>query len=452
MTHRLARLAAALPLLSLAACAPQAAPAPAPVADRTAPAARALSPVEQRIVEAARARHAEAVALLQRTVDLNSGTLNPAGVRRVAEAMRPELEALGFAVRIVDQAHVGRGPHLVAERRGTRGRRLLLIGHLDTVFEDDSPFQRFERIDEHTARGPGVNDMKGGNVVIVHALRALHDAGVLEGATITVVLTGDEESPGLPLSESRRDLIEAARRSDVALGFETGSRDTQGDLAVIGRRSSSSWELRVTGRGAHSSGVFSEGVGAGAVYEAARILTGFYEELRDETGATFSPGIVLGGSETAFDAAAGRGGAAGKTNVVAEHAFVRGDLRTLSAEQQERVRARMRTIVARHLPRTGATIEFFDGYPAMTPSAESEALLRDLSQLSVDLGYGPVRPFDPARRGAADISFVAPIIPGIDALGPEGAGAHSVQETVDLRSLRKATERAALLVYRLISG
>jgi glutamate carboxypeptidase len=420
--------------------------AAAPLASQTPP---ALSADEQRIVAAVRADGPAAVELLERTVNINSGTLNPAGVRRVAEVMRPEFEALGFAVRLSDMSEVGRGPHLIAERRGDRGNRLLLIGHLDTVFEEDSPFQRWERLDENTARGPGANDMKGGNVVILYALRALHAAGALEGSTVTVILTGDEESPGRPLEISRRDLLEAGRNSDVALGFETGSRDGEGDLAVIARRSSSSWTLSVTGRAAHSSGIFSEGVGSGAVYEAARILSAFHEELRGDPGLTFNAATLVAGTEASWDRAEGRGSAFGKTNVVAERAIAAGDIRTLSDEQLERTRQRMREIVARNLPHTSAAIEFSDGYPAMSLRPENLELLATFDEISRALGYGAVRPFDPARRGAADISFVAPLIPGLDGLGPLGSGAHTERETVEIPSLLRATERAALLVYRL---
>jgi glutamate carboxypeptidase len=413
------------------------------------PVAAALSSQERQIVEHVRRDADEAVAFLERTVNINSGTLNPAGVRRVAELMRPEFEALGFTVRLADMSEVGRGPHLIAERRGSRGLRLLLIGHLDTVFEEEESFQRWERVDERTARGPGANDMKGGNVVILHALRALHAAGELENTTVTVVLTGDEESPGRPLSVSRRDLLEAAQRSDVALGFETGSRDAEGDLAVVARRSSSSWTLTVTGRTAHSSGIFRPAVGSGAVYEAARILTAFHDELRTDPATTFNAATIVGGTEASWDAAEGRGTAFGKTNVVAERAIVNGDIRTLTDEELRNTRDRMRVIVARNFPHTSAEIVFTDGYPSMAPGPQNYRLLSLYDEVSRALGHGSVRAFDPAGRGAADISFVAPIIPGLDALGPRGSGAHTVQETVDIPSLRVATERAAALIYRL---
>ena len=133
----------------------------------------------------------------------------------------------------------------------------LLIGHLDTVFEPDHPFQRFERRTGNVAHGPGIADMKGGGVAVLYRLAALDSVGALEDTTITVALTGDEERPGRPLEQARAGLVEAAQRSDVALGFETSSRDDDGrHYATIARRSSSGWKLVVDGRQGHSSGIF----------------------------------------------------------------------------------------------------------------------------------------------------------------------------------------------------
>jgi glutamate carboxypeptidase len=414
--------------------------------------AQGLSATEERIVAWIDDHGAEAIELLERTVEINSGTMNHAGVRQVADVMAVELQALGFETRWVElPTELERAGHLVAERTGSRGQRLLLIGHLDTVFEEDSPFQEFERRDS-VAHGPGAADMKGGNVVIVQALRALDAAGALDGATIRIVLTGDEESPGRPLDVTRGALIEAARQSDVALGFESGSRDSEHEYAVVARRSSSRWKLTVAGTPSHSSRVFSESVGAGAIFEAARILSAFYDEVRGEEYLTFNPGVILGGTELTYDPEANRGRAFGKTNVVAEHAVVHGGIRTISGEQLERARAAMRRVVMASLPGASAEIEFEDAYPAMPPTDGNRALLSAYDRASRDLGYGPVLPFDPGGRGAADISFVASYVAGLDGLGPYGRGAHTVDETLDLRSVPKATKRAALLIYRLITG
>lgn len=418
----------------------------------SASAALAASPparaeLERQLVEYVNAHNGEALALLRRSVDINSGTLNFDGVREVGRLYEAELGSLGFATRWVDGEAFERAGHLVAERPGS-GPHVLLIGHLDTVFERDSPFQRFEELGLDRARGPGTTDMKGGNVVLVHALEALAAAGVLDDLRLTVVLTGDEEKAGRPLALSRQVLLEAAESADVAIGFEDGDGDPE--TAVIARRGSTSWELRVTGIPAHSSQIFREDIGAGAIYEIARIVSQFYERLSDEPKLTFSPGVLLGGTQVDFDSAQGRGTAFGKNNVVAEHAVAAGDIRALSPEQYQAAKAEMLAIVAEHLPRTTAELTFSEGYPPMAPTDGNRRLLELYDEVSRDLGFGPVVAVDPRKAGAADVSFVAGRVPLVlDGIGLMGDGGHTVEETADLTTLPMQTQRAAVLLYRL---
>ncbi len=404
------------------------------------------SPEEARLVAHARDHAPEAVALLEKLVNVNSGTLNHEGVREVGRILRSELDALGFATRWAEAPETKRAGHLFAEHKGTKGKRLLLIGHLDTVFEKDSPFQKFVR-EGNIAKGPGVADMKGGDVVLLFALKALHDAGLLQGATITAAFTGDEESPGQPLEAARRDLIEAAKRSDVALEFENAMREQKREYATVARRSLSSWTLRVSGQTGHAQGIFGETVGHGAVYEAARILWAFHEELRAPY-LTYNPALVLGGtavSEEAID----RGAASGKFNVVAPTALVRGDLRALSPEQLAETREKMRKIVAHSLPKTSAQIEFTDHSPPMPPTPGNRALLDLLNGVNRDLEFPPLEALDPSKRGAADVSFVAPYVDALAGLGAFGTGTHSPAETAELDTLPQQVARAAVLMYRL---
>ena len=406
-----------------------------------------LSPEEQAVVSAVDSREAEAVALLERVVNINSGTQNLAGVREVGRIFRAELDALGFSTRWVDGAAFKRAGHLVADHPGP-GTRCLLIGHLDTVFEPDSPFQKFERVGEHEARGPGVIDMKGGDVVIVQALKALHAAGILEQMNVAVVLTGDEEDTGEPLSAAREALVSAARGAQVAIGFEDGPGDPR--LAVTARRGTAGWVLTVEGRPAHSSQVFREDVGPGAVFEAARILDAFRTRMSAEEHLTFNPGVVLGGTAVDFSAPQSRGTAFGKTNVVAGRAVVSGDLRTLSKEQLDRARATMESIVEASLPHTRATIEFDEGYPPLAPSEGNRRLLAIYDRASQDLGFGAVSAVSPDRAGAADVSFVAGEVGMIlDGVGLMGRDDHTVNETADLRTLGSQTKRAAITLMRI---
>lgn len=408
--------------------------------------AQRINTREKRILELVEKNHDQAIAFLENVVNINSGTMNVKGVRQVGKVFGEAFAQIGFDTSwIALPDAMQRSGHLFAEHKGKKGKRLLIIGHLDTVFELNSPFQKYSDLDS-IATGPGVNDMKGGNVIALYALKALMEAGALKNTQIIVAFHGDEEKTGKPISISRKDIIDAAKRSDIALGFETA---TGFNAATVARRGSSGWKLEVNGKRAHSSGIFNDNVGAGAIFEVARILYGFYEELRGEEFLTFNPGIILGGTKVEFDQAFSKGTAFGKSNVVAQNVVVNGGLRFISEEQKEAARAKMMAIVAQNLPHTSAKISFTDSYPAMGPTEGNARVLAVLDQLSQDLGFGEVKPYDPGKRGAADISFVAAFIDGLDGLGAMGKGAHSIDEHVDLTSFENLTKRAALLIYRL---
>jgi glutamate carboxypeptidase len=409
--------------------------------------ARDLSPTEEKIVAHVDAHNDEALALLERVCNINSGTMNVEGVREVGRVFARELEALGFAARWTDGSAVDRAGHLVAERPGS-GLHLLLIGHLDTVFEPDSPFQKWEMVSGNEAHAPGAIDMKGGDVIIVYALRALLDAGVLDDLHVTVVMTGDEERVGRPIDTSRAPLYEAARQADIAIAFENGDNDPE--TAIIARRGATGWRLTVGGTPSHSMNLFKENIGAGAIYEASRILNSFYEDMSGEEFLTFNPGLILGGTSVDLDTMQARGDAFGKNNVIAESAAVTGDLRTLSIEQLRRAKKTMREIVAAGRPHTTARIVFSDGYLPMAPSDGNRRLFARLAEVSRDLGFGDMHPTDPGRAGAADIAFAALHVDmAIDGLGLLGKGDHTEHETADLRTLPVQTKRAAVLMYRL---
>ena len=411
-------------------------------------ASASLSEAEQCIAQSVDRRADAALSLLEQSVNINSGTLNHDGVRAVGDLFSRSFRDLGFETTWLDlRAETNRAGHLIATRAVESGPHILLIGHLDTVFPKDSDFQTF-RIEEGRAIGPGVADMKGGDVAVIAALEALKDCDALDRASIEVVFTGDEEKTGKPISVSRSALIDAAKRADIALNFEGGERGA----AVTGRRGSSSWVLTTSGQRRHSSGVFSENVGAGAGFEIARILNEFYEALSQEPNLTFNPGVMVAGTDVSYDREEGRGAASGKTNVVMQRAYAHGDLRFLTVDQKEAARETMRGIVAAHLPQTEAEIEFIDSYPAMTPNEANARLLSVLSGVSVDLGLEPLEENDPGRRGAADISFAAPYAgASLDGLGVYGSGAHGPEESLEIESLALAAKKAAILIYRLSS-
>jgi len=367
----------------------------------------------------------------------------------VGEIYRAELDALGFKTRWIDMPPaMKRAGHLVATHEGGQGMRVLLLGHLDTVFEKVSSVPLWERQGDRV-RGQGVNDMKGGNVIMIEALRALKSSGGLDHANVEIMFTGDEERTGIPLQTARADMVSMGKRADYALSFEGSNKHDGVDTASIARRSSSGWVLRVKGKAAHSMGVFSAQSGYGAIYETARILNAFRQQVI-EPSLTFNPGLIFGGTNVSYTDDTATASAFGKSNVIARDAEVIGDLRYLSPEQGERARQKMQAIVSTgNLPGTSATIGFTESYPPMPPTEAARKLAEFYSMTSLDAGLGRIDILDPSLRGAGDVQFVAPYTVGIDGLGAQGRGAHTDDEDLEIASIERGTVRAALLIHRL---
>jgi glutamate carboxypeptidase len=411
--------------------------------------AQQLTTIEKKVVAYIDEHLPQALQVLKETTDINSGTLNVDGVRKVGALFGKELEKAGFKttwVQLPDS--LKRAGHLVATRSGNKGKKIFMIGHLDTVFEPDMPANPFRILNDSTATGQGVNDIKGGDIIAILALQALNQYGLLEGSDITVYFTGDEERAGHPVSVSRADFIERAKRCNVALGFEGASSAT---VVATARRGASSWLLEVEGKQGHSSGIFSERGGNGAIYEAARILNDFRTTLSTEKYLTFNPGLIAGGAEVTYVESKASASVIGKDNIITPSAKVHGDLRFLTAEQKEKARQVMRNIVSNNLPGTKASITFYDGIPSMAPTEGNNKLLAIINRVSIDLGKGPTIAGDPGARGAGDISYVAEFLDCVDGLGAMGEGAHAPGETIHLKTIPFLSKRAALLIHHLVN-
>ncbi|HEV3324983.1 MAG TPA: M20/M25/M40 family metallo-hydrolase [Puia sp.] len=437
-------------LLSLLLSAFAAAPAwsqLAPAEKLTPPAPLHLSPPEKKAIDYVDAHFNESIQLLINSVNINSGTLNIEGVKKVGALYAHELEQLGFTIEWVNEPDsLHRAGHLVATHSGKKGKKLFLIGHLDTVFEPDMPAGPYTVLNDSTATGQGVNDMKGGDVVIIAALRALQAAGMLKDMNVIAYFTGDEEKSGTPHALARKDFIERAKTCDIALAFE-GAKGLNSVAAA--RRGASGWVLDITAKTGHSAGILTDSSGDGAIYEAARILNTFREQLGNEKFLTFNPGLIVGGSEITLDAQDARGTALGKTNIISPATRVTGDLRFLSEGQKDSAREKMKAIVAAGLPGTHSTIRFADGLPAMEPTAGNLRLVDVVSNVTTDMGLGPTTAGDPGARGAGDISDIARYLDCLDGLGASGTGAHKAGETINLREYPWLIKRAAILLSRL---
>lgn len=406
-----------------------------------------LTSIEQQIIATIAANKNQQIQELEKLVNINSGTTNPEGVIKVGELLKPEFEKLGFTVTWVDEPkEMQRAPTFIAERKGTQGKKILLIGHLDTVFPRDSQFQQYIA-HQHTAKGPGVIDDKGGILVILYALQALNEAHALDNTSITVVLTGDEEDSGKPTSISRKPLFAAAASADVALDYEPSVSLNTGTIA---RRGISSWTITTHGHTSHSAVIFHPHVGNGAIFELSRILNDMRAKLAKEKYLSFNPGIILGGTDVQYDEKASQGSAFGKDNVIAKTAIVRGDLRFVTDKQRKSAETRITAIVKKHLTGTTATVTYQDGIPAMQPTKQNIKLLEQYSKVSEDLKMGKVKALPYGLRGAGDISHIAAIVPAnLAGLGPVGDAIHSNAESIELDTLSIQTKRTALLVYRL---
>lgn len=403
--------------------------------------------IESKIVEQINSQLSQSTLELEQVVNINSGTLNLAGVEKVGRIFQQQLDKIGFETRWEDGSEFGRAGHLVATY-GTKGPKILLIGHLDTVFAKDDPFQAYKPVGNNQVAGPGITDMKGGDVIIVSVLRALKALELLENMSIKVVMTGDEERSGRPLSKSKKALIDAAKWADIALGFEDG--DSNIKTAVVARRGSVGWELNVTGKPAHSSQIFSAEIGYGAIFETARILDGFRQQLAGVGDLTFNPGVILGGTTAHFDDSTATGEAFGKSNVVSKIVTVKGGIRASTPQELANAKKVMQQIVANNLAHTSATLKIAEGYPPMAPTESNYALLNMYSDVSQSLGYGKVEAVNPRNAGAADISFAADHVDmALDGLGLMGKGGHTKEEVADMTSFPKNMHKAAILLYRL---
>ncbi len=404
-----------------------------------------LTPIEKSIIENINQHNDEALTFLETLVNINSSTDNIAGINKVGETVQKEFEKLGFkATWEYPPAEMKRAGTLILKRQGSQGKHLLLIAHLDTVFSENSSFQEFSR-EGNLAIGPGVADDKGGIVLILYALKALHVQNALENTSITIALIGDEENSGKPTSISRIPLFKAAQHADIALDFEPSSGI---ETATISRRGTTNWTITSTGSEAHSSTLFRKGAGYGAIFELSRFLNETRETLSEQANLTFNPGVIVGGTEASIET--GNATGYGKDNVVSKIAYAKGDMRFLSAEQQEWIKKTTIDISKKSSPGTSSTITFEEAIPAMPPTSANQKLLETYSEISVELGYPAVTAVPPNQRGAADISHIAPFVPAnLAGLGPVGNYTHTEKERVDIKSLGINTERAAILIYRL---
>jgi glutamate carboxypeptidase len=365
---------------------------------------------------------------LETMVNIDCGSYSPAGVNTIADLCEERFRAQGWDVDRRHHRAVGGAPQLgdlvIGVLRGAGGPRVLLVGHMDTVFDDGTARERPFRVDGDLATGPGVSDMKGGLLAGFVACQALQDAGLDGFGQITYVCNPDEEI-GSPFSGPV--IAELAVRHDVAFVLE--SARANGDI-VSARKGITDYEIHYVGRAAHA-GVEPE-KGRSAVLQAARTIVSLQELNGRWPGVTVNVGIARGGT---------------RTNVVPERAELHVDVRSpqlASLEEAEREVERIGRAVSVPdvVPRIGAN----RWHRPMEKREGVQRLVATAASIAAELGF-ELR--DAATGGASDANTIAAAgIPVIDGLGPIGGDDHAPAEWLDLSSVVPRTTLLAALIAR----
>jgi glutamate carboxypeptidase len=371
----------------------------------------------------ARAEQAQpaALALLERLVNIDSGTFNGQGLDQVGAIAIEELRKLGAKVE-TSAAAPAQSRNIQATLTGKGKGRILLVAHMDTVFPDGAAAARPFRVQERRAYGPGIMDDKGGIVIALAALKMLRDSGFTAYGKITLLLNTNEETG----SHGTRALMEKlAREHDVALNLEPGRA---ADGLVVQRKGSGEIELDVTGKAAHA-GVAPD-AGRNAAMEAAHQMLQL-AKLGDSAKQTTVNFTVIKSGE--------------RSNVIPDRAEVQADVRVAVPEEFDRVEKDLARISAQHLiPDTTVTARLRRGFPPMPKSPVTDALAAKAQAVYAELGRKLTLE---SSGGAADSSLTfAAGVPSIDGLGIVGGGIHTPEEYAEVDSIAPR----AYLLARLI--
>ncbi|NCC24268.1 MAG: M20 family peptidase [Deltaproteobacteria bacterium] len=361
----------------------------------------------------------EALSLLKLLVEIQSGSRNKAGVDCMAREMAQALETLLPEVRILPFADHGDMVQAQTRAAAKGERGLVLVGHMDTVFPEETTFTEFRKEGPH-CHGPGVYDMKGGLIVALYALKALESLGLLQTMPVTMLCNSDEEI-GSPAS--RPWIEDQSRGALAALVFEGGGLSRE---VVTGRKGRKGLVLTVRGQAGHAA---KGGPKANAVLEMAHTIIAL-EALNDSWDITLNVGRVEGGIGP---------------NTVPELATADVDVRFLNPEGQNRVKKALDIIAAtRTVPGTDAQLSIVSGRPPMPQTDANRRLYAIAREQALHFGYELP---EELRSGVSDANFIAALgVPVLDGLGPMGDMDHSDREYILTDSL---LERAALTAATL---
>ena len=380
-----------------------------------------MNDLEQALTEAIKRREADWIDLWRDLVNCDSGTYNKDEADRAGGILAKAVSDLGFTAERVPQKQFG--DHVLARKSGSGARRLLFIGHFDTVFPRGTVKERPFTIKGDTATGPGVSDMKGGLAVMIAALSALKETGapLWDDVSLTTIFNSDEEI----LSPTSRPVIEAeAQKADTVCVLEPARPG--GEYTFV-RKGAGMFKYSVTGRAAHSGGAPQQG--RSAIEELAQKIIRLHQITDYDIGTTVNVGVIEGGI---------------RPNVVAEHAECRFDMRVLTHSEAERVQARIKEIAAmQFVPDT--TTEFSGElfFPPLEYRPRNEQLFSWVQESARKLG---LEMKSIVSGGGSDGNTAGQFAPLIDGMGVEGDGAHSDREVATVSSLVRRASVLALFL------
>jgi glutamate carboxypeptidase len=370
-------------------------------------------------------RYPEFLEVLETMVNVDCGSYSPDGVNRIADLCERRFLEHGWEVeRRVHDGAPRLGDMVIGRLAGAGGSSVLLVGHMDTVFDDGTAAERPFRVEGNIARGPGVSDMKAGLLAGFFATHVLQDAGFDGFGTITYVCNPDEEI-GSPFSGPV--IRELARRHDAALVLE-GAREN-GDI-VSARKGITDYTIRILGRAAHA-GVEPE-KGRNALLQAAHTILAIQGLNGRWPGVTANVGVARGGT---------------RSNVVAERCELQVDLRSPELPTLEEAEAGIERICAETaVPDVTLTVEAHGWHRPMEKKEGAQRLVDIAISAASELGF---ELHDAATGGASDANTTSAAgTPTIDGLGPVGGDDHAPAEWVDLTSIVPRTALLAAIISR----
>ncbi len=391
---------------------------------------------ELKVVDFFDCHEEEIFELLAKIVNINSHSKNLQGIRQVGDVLIPLFKELGFSIAFIENEGYGR--LIIAEKELSEGPKVLLLGHLDTVFPIDSPFQKLTNTQKNgnsIATGPGIIDMKSGIVSIYYIVKAIIEMANLKKGMITVVLTGDEEI-GSP--ESKKSYLELAKKHDLALVFEAAPKTNS---IIAERKGVKQLRLKIKGKDAHP-GVNPED-GINTVSELGYKIVELLKLNNKQDGISLNFGMVKGGVAV---------------NRICSDVSLWFEYRFKTSEQDNYIFRQINEIVNnsytqnQHLNQSPtAEIEVLAEAPPLVLTEQNKKVINHYKAVYKELGFGELNAI--FFGGASDANNIGQTrIPVLDGLGPLGGNEHSREEYLLVASLCEKCKVNAVFLYRYING